>query len=308
MYFVYRHIRLDKNVPFYIGLGTKRAKAICHTHLYERAFAKYNRNKYWNNVVSKTEYDVDIIFESNYYEEVKNKEIEFIALYKTVREGGSLTNLTIGGDGTNGYKMDDDQKKILSDKKKGDLNPNRIHPYTKERREKLSKALKGKKRSFQAKLNYRKANWMNRPIVCKNNNQKFQSASEAARVLFPNGKSKTERTHIARSATHKIQHKGFWFEWNEGTLYEAAPRKYYPSKIPKTEKRWNEKKIYCITNNTEYKCSALAAKALFSNLNHKVARCSIPKSIRENRPYKGFLFRYMENPSLSKLSNKPDGK
>lgn len=32
-YYIYRHIRLDKNVPFYIGIGTYNLKA------------KYNRSK-----------------------------------------------------------------------------------------------------------------------------------------------------------------------------------------------------------------------------------------------------------------------
>ena len=52
MAYVYRHIRLDKNEPFYIGIGA---------HL-KRAYEKTKRNKFWYNVVAKTEYNVEILF------------------------------------------------------------------------------------------------------------------------------------------------------------------------------------------------------------------------------------------------------
>lgn len=47
MFYLYRHIRHDKNEPFYIGIG--------RTRNYERAFRKTSRNKFWKNIVSKTE-------------------------------------------------------------------------------------------------------------------------------------------------------------------------------------------------------------------------------------------------------------
>jgi hypothetical protein len=42
---VYRHIRLDKNEPFYIGIGSDRN--------YKRASSIKDRNKYWGNIVNK---------------------------------------------------------------------------------------------------------------------------------------------------------------------------------------------------------------------------------------------------------------
>ena len=48
---VYRHIRLDKNVPFYIGIGNSKY----------RATKKDSRNEIWQNIVSKTNYKVEII-------------------------------------------------------------------------------------------------------------------------------------------------------------------------------------------------------------------------------------------------------
>jgi hypothetical protein len=91
---VYRHIRLDKNQPFYIGIGNEKS----------RAYDKRSRTKQWKNI-AKNGYEVEILFEDIDYEEAKKKEIEFIALYgKKSEKSGTLVNLTSGGDGTLGYK------------------------------------------------------------------------------------------------------------------------------------------------------------------------------------------------------------
>lgn len=96
-YFLYRHIRLDTNQPFYIGIGTKPKTYYGYKTEYKRAFVGYRRSKYWNNVVSKTDYRVDILFESLDLNEIKQKETEFIQLYG--RKGfGTLVNLTDGGE------------------------------------------------------------------------------------------------------------------------------------------------------------------------------------------------------------------
>ena len=97
-YYLYRHIRLDTNEPFYIGIGSKGLK-----WSYHRAFDKGSRNIYWKRIVNKIEYEVQILLESNDYEFIKQKEIEFISLYKRKINKGVLCNLTKGGDGTKGH-------------------------------------------------------------------------------------------------------------------------------------------------------------------------------------------------------------
>ena len=93
--YVYRHIRLDKNEPFYIGIGTDVG--------YKRAYSKHSRNKYWDRVVGKTKYEVEILLDNLTKEEAKQKEIEFIALYgKKLNKTGTLVNITDGGESTNG--------------------------------------------------------------------------------------------------------------------------------------------------------------------------------------------------------------
>lgn len=99
-YYLYRHIRLDKNEPFYIGVGTKDGNKYSRkTTEYKRAFVKFTRNKYWKSIVNKTLYDVEIVIESNNKEFIKKKEIEFIKLYgrKDINTG-VLANMTNGGD------------------------------------------------------------------------------------------------------------------------------------------------------------------------------------------------------------------
>jgi hypothetical protein len=94
-YYLYRHIRLDTNLPFYLGIGTKKDYNTFKS-AYSRAFSKSNRNKYWLNIINKTGYKVEILLKSNNYEFIKQKEIEYIAKYKKIY---NLVNFTKGGDG-----------------------------------------------------------------------------------------------------------------------------------------------------------------------------------------------------------------
>ena len=52
-YLVYRHIRLDKNEVFYIGIGNDSN--------YKRSKIKANRSVYWKNIVNKTFYEIEIL-------------------------------------------------------------------------------------------------------------------------------------------------------------------------------------------------------------------------------------------------------
>ncbi len=91
MAYVYRHIRLDKNIPFYIGIGGD--------DIYKRANDRKFRNPHWLRIVKKTEYEIEILFDNISWPEACKKEIEFIALYGRSKDGGVLTNITKGGDG-----------------------------------------------------------------------------------------------------------------------------------------------------------------------------------------------------------------
>jgi hypothetical protein len=122
MAYLYRHIRLDTNQPFYIGISNIDDN-------YKRAYKRTCRNKHWTNIINYTNYDVQILIDNLTIEEAKEKEKEFISLYGRVDlKTGCLVNLTDGGDGV--------------------LNMN----TNSELRMKLSKAAIGKKMSELAKI------------------------------------------------------------------------------------------------------------------------------------------------------------
>lgn len=106
-YYLYRHIRLDTNQPFYIGIGTKIKSFNSFKTEYKRAFVKKGRetNPHWNNIINKIKYRVEILLESDNYEFIKEKEIDFIKLYGRIDlKTGILVNLTDGGEGQKGVK------------------------------------------------------------------------------------------------------------------------------------------------------------------------------------------------------------
>ncbi len=131
---VYRHIRLDKNQLFYIGIGVDL----------KRAYDKSHRNKHWQSIVKITEYRVDILFDDIDYEFAKEKEIEFIALYGRKEDGGVLCNITKGGDGCLGIRHTEESKLKMSLPNKG----KKISEWHKQR---ISKFHKGKKHSEEYK-------------------------------------------------------------------------------------------------------------------------------------------------------------
>ena len=101
---LYRHIRLDKNEPFYIGIGNSK----------HRAGKKDSRNSIWHNIVAKSPYRVDIIMDNLTWQEACEKEIEFIALYgRKDLKNGTLVNMTDGGEGClNVIKTEESKIKI----------------------------------------------------------------------------------------------------------------------------------------------------------------------------------------------------
>ncbi len=92
-YYLYRHIRLDTNEVFYIGIGTIIPFVKKFESVYKRAHSKNDRNNHWKNIVNKTDYKVEIICSSNDRNFIVKKETEFIEFYKIQKDGGSLTNI-----------------------------------------------------------------------------------------------------------------------------------------------------------------------------------------------------------------------
>jgi|LakMenEpi03Aug12_release.lakeMendotaPanAssembly.Ray.scaffolds.fasta_scaffold02942_14 hypothetical protein len=166
MPYIYRHIRLDKNEPFYIGIGSDTN--------YKRSKDFHSRNKIWKSIASRSDYEIEILLDNLTVEESKIKEIEFINLYKRIIDNGILANLSLGGESNKGYKrsieainktansnkcriVSEEVKKIISDKLKG-------RKLSLETREKMSIRMtgntytKGKKLTDAHKLKISQSN------------------------------------------------------------------------------------------------------------------------------------------------------
>ena len=163
MAYLYRHIRLDKNEPFYIGIGI--------TKNYSRAYSKKSRNKLWKTIANKSGYEVEVIFDDLSWEEACEKEKEFISLYGRIDiKTGILSNMTNGGDGTIGINVWNKGKKLS---KTHIDNLSKSHKGNKLTKESILKAIETKKNTYSSK---------GRIVVNVQNGIFYGSVSEAAKL------------------------------------------------------------------------------------------------------------------------------
>ena len=161
MGYVYRHVRLDTNDVFYVGIGSDEPE-------YKRARVERNRNIFWKRITNKTKYRVDIMFEDDCYDTIKEKEKEFIILYGRRDLGlGTLCNLTDGGDGTIGRPMNEYTKNILVE-----CNSNR--PTSKKQKQVVGDRYRGKSGIMHNR---------SKPVYCKEDDIYFGSISELSKYL-----------------------------------------------------------------------------------------------------------------------------
>jgi len=141
MYCIYRHVRLDDNSVFYIGIGDSK-----------RPYSKKSRNKYWHNIVQKCGYRVEIVVSDITWEDACSWEKYLISIYGRFNKGnGRLVNMTDGGEGSlgctptletreklsrlyKGIKWDEARKQSFREKRK---------PVSEETRLKMSLCRKG---------------------------------------------------------------------------------------------------------------------------------------------------------------------
>ena len=137
-YYVYQHIREDKNEIFYIGIGTKSKQDLKY-NTYRRASCIHKDNNIWLKIVAKTAWKFEILFESDNRQEVEQMEINLITKYgRKCDNTGCLANLTLGGESNLGYKHTEEAIKKISEKAKQKRGYSNIN-FTSELREKLSK-------------------------------------------------------------------------------------------------------------------------------------------------------------------------
>lgn len=145
-WYVYEHIRLDKNIVFYVGIGNKNEFG----RAYEFNFLK--RSVFWKRIYQKTEIRVEIVKTGLNKFEASNLEKELIKKYgRYDLNEGYLVNLTDGGDGILNCRRSDETRKKLSIKKMGSNNPQWGKKQSIETKRKRSEALSGQKRTQEIK-------------------------------------------------------------------------------------------------------------------------------------------------------------
>ncbi len=213
-WYVYQHIRLDKNIIFYIGIGKKKNFG----RAYEFTFSK--RNNFWKKIYLKTEIKVEIISSNMNKMEASNLEKDLIKKYgRYDLNEGSLTNLTDGGDGIFNCKRSEETKKKLSIQKIGNKNPQFGKKQSEETKEKRRNSILGQKRSEETKIKQSLSTIVSGQAkevdvyIYKTNEYvgRYYSISEACRqlgFLHLNGKA----SQVAKGIRNHVQGYSFYYK------------------------------------------------------------------------------------------------
>ena len=139
---IYRHIRLDDNETFYIGIASNN----------KRPYLKRDRSQYWKNITNKTKYEVQILKSDLTWEDACELEILLISWYgRRNLNTGTLVNMTEGGDGSVGYSPSEESRRSRSEKMKG-------VPKSEKARKNMNKSKIGKSISEEHRLKCKLSN------------------------------------------------------------------------------------------------------------------------------------------------------
>jgi hypothetical protein len=202
---VYVHKKKNTNKIFYVGIGKNE----------NRAYSKLNRNVYWQNIVEKYDYDVEIVHTNLDWNTAC--EIEKLLINEYGRS--NLSNMTDGGEGLSNpsKELRDKMSKSQIGKKQSletiqkRVNKIKGRPLSEEHKEKLRQSKLGNKNP-----NYGKQSKLS---------PKHKEALRNANV----GKTHSEETKKKMSE----QRKGS-IPWNKGlTMSTETKKKMSLSKIGK---------------------------------------------------------------------------
>lgn len=211
MYYLYRHIRLDKNEPFYIGQGT-----VEKDETYLRAYDFKRRTDFWKRIYNKTEIRVEIIYFCDSEEAINKKEVEFIKLYgRRDLKTGSLVNLTDGGQGRTNIIITEETRKIISN------NSKRLWKTSSS----IRKTLENLKWNPERNKKYAHS------IICITTGEEFESISEAAR------KYNIEKSAIIKNCS------GAWSRVEDKQFKYKNPTNKQMEIIKRNKKRLAENKL-----------------------------------------------------------------
>lgn len=283
MAYVYRHIRKDKNEPFYIGIGKDDGGEYIRAH--QKASARGN-SIIWKRIAEKTEYEVEILLDNLEWKEAGKKEIEFIKLYGRIdRSTGTLANLTDGGDGNLGLIHSAESLKKI-----GEATKNRVGYWKgKKMSEHIIKASADAKRGKPS------------PMRGKNISEKTK---EAVRKHATGNKYCVGRV-ISQETRDKISQS------NMGKKSWLIKGEKWPSHIPHTciGRKYSEKSIQKIKDSQKsskpvdkYSLDGMfiqsypsIAEAARQNNVFATGVWGCCKGIKNVKKYKGFIWKYKTN-------------
>lgn len=274
IFYVYAHVRRDAGCVFYIGKGSGR-----------RAFVTNRRNAHWNAIVAKHGYDVVFVKSGLTEQEAMDLEIE------KIREIGldNLCNMTIGGDGATGFKMNEQQKAVLIKNLTGRV-------FSPESRAKISKALSGRVRDRRVveehaeRIRGRKlspehvqkiVNGLTGRIVSQETREKIAKSHTGRKA------SQDARENMSKAHTGKTRSAESIEKQRKTMLSRVAERKVemYQSQM---------KPVYC-SNGMTFESLSSAASWVNEWNGAKHAKSVISASIVRGGTAYGFAWRYLED-------------
>lgn len=257
IYYVYFHKRKTNGEIFYIGKGKLN-----------RCFVKYGRSLYWNNIVNKDGYIVEIFKDNLSEQESLKKEIELINIYKPI------CNFTNGGDGSIGFIINNETKEKFRLAKLG-------KKQSPSHAAKSRIARLGKKNSIEST---EKTISLKRKKIINSNGEIFNSASDAARKISLKMNIKCSQGNISMCA-NGLRNNAYNLTWS-----------YDLSKIPMFKKtEYKTKKILLIEKNIIFESVQDAKKYIISILgraNNQVISFAARNNCVNKKAY-GYTWRYI---------------
>lgn len=187
--YVYIHLKND-NEPFYVGIGYKKK--------YKRAFETKGRNEIWYRILNKYPVTSKVIYDNLTWKEACEIEKTLISFFGRLdKKTGCLVNLTDGGEGAFGVIFSKERcekiSKALTGKKlsKERVEQCKLRRQTKETKAKISLVKTGLKASEETKAKMSASNMrdknpsvekISKPLIDINTGVFYNSISDASRV------------------------------------------------------------------------------------------------------------------------------